>query len=76
MYSILLREPTFICKNSKSRRWLILPSPTGSVDMDKVHYCERFLELLVDLEVLINYAVFLESLVAQNEVLDWCETEM
>ena len=23
----------------------------GSVDMDKVHYCERFLELLVDLEV-------------------------
>ena len=26
-------------------------TPTGSVDMDKVHYCERFLELLVDLEV-------------------------
>ena len=23
----------------------------GAVDMDKVHYCERFLELLVDLEV-------------------------
>ena len=30
-------------------------SPTGSVDMDKVHYCERFLELLVDLEVLSNF---------------------
>ena len=29
-----------------------LSTPTGSVDMDKVHYCERFLELLVDLEVL------------------------
>ena len=25
---------------------------TGTVDMDRVHYCERFLELLVDLEVI------------------------
>ena len=24
---------------------------TGAVDMDKVHYCERFMELLIDLEV-------------------------
>jgi len=37
--------------------------------MDKVHYCERFLELLVDLEVFIDYAFFLESLAPQNEVL-------
>jgi len=45
--------------------------------MDKVHYCERFLELLVDLEVLIWLIMpFLESIVLQNEVLDWCETGM
>ena len=25
--------------------------PADSVDKDKVHFCERFLELLVDLEV-------------------------
>lgn len=25
-----------------------------TVDMDKVHYCERFLELMVDLEVRIT----------------------
>lgn len=28
---------------------------TGAVDMDKVHYCERFMELLIDLEVLTVY---------------------
>ena len=28
-----------------------LKTLTGAVDMDKVHYCERFMELLIDLEV-------------------------
>ena len=41
--------------------------------MDKVHYCERFLELLVDLEVffLITYAVrqkFLNNNIRQVHV--------
>ena len=27
----------------------------GAVDMDKVHYCERFMELLIDLEVRTIY---------------------
>ena len=34
-----------------------LKTLTGAVDMDKVHYCERFMELLIDLEVHTVYEI-------------------
>lgn len=39
---------------------------TGDIDIDAVHYCERFLELLIDLEALLPTRRFF------NVVMDDC----
>nr|XP_058954982.1 RNA helicase aquarius-like [Pocillopora verrucosa] len=44
----------------------------GSVDMDKVHYCERFLELLVDLEALLPTRRFFNTLVDDHHLVVKC----
>lgn len=44
----------------------------GPVDMDKVHYCERFLELLVDLEALLPTRRFFNTLVDDHHLVVKC----
>lgn len=58
----LKKNPEHVTSKKKTEKYMYTVAsnecfspPTGSVDMDKVHYCERFLELLVDLEVLSNF---------------------
>lgn len=67
----------------KDRRYLsnlikaffrILDSITDadSMDMDKVHYCERFLELLVDLEALLPTRRFFNTVLDDAHVVEHC----
>lgn len=45
---------------------------TGTADMEKVHYCERFLELLVDLEALLPTRRFFNTLVDDHHLVVKC----
>uniref|UniRef100_A0A8B9KSI8 RNA helicase aquarius n=1 Tax=Astyanax mexicanus TaxID=7994 RepID=A0A8B9KSI8_ASTMX len=47
-------ERTFLCALIKKFLVVLMSiPPSGSVDMEKVHYCERFIELMIDLEALL-----------------------
>ncbi|XP_067030979.1 RNA helicase aquarius-like [Acropora muricata] len=45
---------------------------TGAVDMDKVHYCERFMELLIDLEALLPTRRFFNTLLDDHHLVVKC----
>ncbi|MEQ2170628.1 hypothetical protein GOODEAATRI_002309, partial [Goodea atripinnis] len=48
------KERTFLSSLLKKFRAVLTSVPAeGPVSMDKVHYCERFIELLIDLEALL-----------------------
>ncbi|XP_036448843.1 RNA helicase aquarius isoform X1 [Colossoma macropomum] len=48
------RERTFLCSLIKKFLAVLMSiPPSGPVDMEKVHYCERFVELMIDLEALL-----------------------
>uniref|UniRef100_A0A7N6C173 RNA helicase aquarius n=1 Tax=Anabas testudineus TaxID=64144 RepID=A0A7N6C173_ANATE len=48
------KERTFLSALIKKFLGVLMSvSPSGPVSMDKVHYCERFIELMIDLEALL-----------------------
>ncbi|RVE57414.1 hypothetical protein OJAV_G00216000 [Oryzias javanicus] len=49
-----IKERTFLSALIKKFRGVLMSiPPTGPLSMDKVHYCERFIELIIDLEALL-----------------------
>ena len=51
---------------------LLLP-PTGTADYNKVHYCERFLELLIDIEAQMPTRRFFNVLMDDRHVVVRCK---
>jgi len=55
-----------IYDNTQTKRLLFWHASLGEIDAEKIRYCERFLELLIDLEALLPTRRFF------NTVLDDC----
>ncbi|XP_048583484.1 RNA helicase aquarius-like [Nematostella vectensis] len=45
---------------------------TGAADVDKIHYCERFLELLIDLEALLPTRRFFNTVLDDHHLVVKC----
>ncbi|MFT7801790.1 intron-binding protein aquarius isoform X1 [Arapaima gigas] len=46
--------------------------PTGDVSMEKVHYCERFLELIIDLEALLPTRRWFNTVLDDSKLVVLC----
>ncbi|CAG10389.1 unnamed protein product [Tetraodon nigroviridis] len=67
------KERTFL--SSLIKKFLgVLASipPSGPVDMDRVHYCERFIELVIDLEALLPTRRWFNTMLDDSHMLVRC----
>ncbi|XP_018583353.2 RNA helicase aquarius isoform X2 [Scleropages formosus] len=67
------RERTFLSLLIK--KFLVVLSsilPSGDVSMEKVHYCERFLELMIDLEALLPTRRWFNTVLDDSHFVVYC----
>ncbi|XP_007576287.1 RNA helicase aquarius [Poecilia formosa] len=68
------KERTFLSSLIKKFRVVLMSVPAeGPVPMEKVHYCERFIELLIDLEALLPTRRWFNTVLDDSHLLVNCQ---
>ncbi|XP_023807311.1 intron-binding protein aquarius isoform X2 [Oryzias latipes] len=69
-----IKERTFLSALIKKFLGVLMSvPPTGPLSMDKVHYCERFIELIIDLEALLPTRRWFNTMLDDSHLVVSCQ---